>query len=134
MMDGMVRSLQSTTGDVARIFLKEMKQLSQPQVSSFLALYLCLWENFYAIKCNILQGFNYFGCIVVDGRWSEDANPPCSIDDGSCGEYTVSQTLHCNNPTPSTGGRNCPCLTNVMTNCNGFTTTYTKDCNLKCGK
>ena len=40
MMDGVVRLLQLTTDHIARIFLKEMKKLSQPQVNNLLALKL----------------------------------------------------------------------------------------------
>ena len=39
MMDGMVRTLQSTTGDIARIFMEELKKLSQPQVENLLVLF-----------------------------------------------------------------------------------------------
>ena len=40
MMDGVVRLLQLITEPIARIFLKEMKKLSQPQVNNLLVLEL----------------------------------------------------------------------------------------------
>ena len=44
MMDGVVLLLQLTTERIAKIFLKEMKKLSQPQVNNLLALELISWK------------------------------------------------------------------------------------------
>ena len=84
---------------------------------------------------------NSFSFILVDGGWSEQF-PTCQRNDGSCGEYTVAELQHCNNPQRSAEGRNCSC--NVfesdlimkdfidMTNCDGLTSTITKECNPTC--
>ena len=49
MMDGVVRLLQLITEHIVRIFLKEMKKLSQPQVNNLLALELISWKKFIYI-------------------------------------------------------------------------------------
>ena len=81
--------------------------------------------------------------VLVDGRWSEQY-PTCQRNDGLCGEYTVSQLQNCNNPTPSTEGRDCSCdvfesavlmkdeLIIDLSNCDGLTSTITKECNPNC--
>ena len=50
MMDGVVRLLQLITEHIARIFLKEMKKLSQPQVNNLLALKLISRKKLISTK------------------------------------------------------------------------------------
>ena len=144
-MDGVVRLLQLTTDHIARIFLKEMKKLSQPQVNNLLALELISWKKINLHFYQVIISHLLISFILVDGRWSEQF-PTCQRNNGSCGEYTVSQLQHCNNPTPSTEGRDCSCdvfesayLMNDesiidLARCDGLTTTITKECNPTCNK
>ena len=60
MMDGVVRLLQLTTEHIARIFLKEMKKLSQPQVNNLLALELISWKKIAPFLSRNNLSFAYF--------------------------------------------------------------------------
>ena len=62
--------------------------------------------------------------ILVHGGWSEGSFSACY---GRCGEALRSKKKQCDNPTPSKGGKKCPC-NDTDVNCNGITATVDEVC------